>query len=224
MRFVKFILCASLMLAAALPDAARADLDQKEWVPGYIRSTSKGAERDSIWALGHAYRQWTFDQNSISDDNSNLDAGIVFLDEGRVRSHPERVYFYNDIPTAFRKARETGKGLVFYLFDHTCSECLFILPQLYTLPEVVEASKDFVNCYVELPLLSRDATANGLMASSLTVQFFLPGGRRLRVLDSPDLAKLMESYGQMNKYIGGLDEETLMAEPRRGFRPSRGGY
>lgn len=204
-----------LLIIIAVPGLLLAgEYEVKEYVPDYVSATHAGAARDSIWTLGHQYRQWIYDQNYIDDTNSNLDPGIVFL-EDRVRSHPERVYFYNDVYQAVNIARATGKGLAFYLFDHTCSECLFILPQMYTRPEVVEASKDFVNCYVELPRLKDDANAHGMMTSSLTVQFFLPGMRRLRVVDNPDLAKLLKSYDQMMAFIETLTDEEMMQAPRK---------
>ncbi len=111
--------------------------EAKDYVEDYIASTTEGAARDSIWDLGHAYRQWIYDQNYINDENSNLDPAIVFVEDGGIRAHPERVYFYNEVSVAVQKAKDTGRALAFYLFDHTCSECLFILPQLYTQPEVV---------------------------------------------------------------------------------------
>ena len=220
MRMLKVLL---LLLAAPGLRLAE-DYKAKEYVPDYVSATDKGAARDSLFYVGHGYRQWIYDQNFIANDNSNLDPGIVFLDDGRIRSHPDRVYFYNEIVEAVDLARATGKGLAFYLFDHTCSECLFILPQLYGRPDVVEASKDFVNCYVELPRLKREATGAGMTSASLTVQFFLPGMRRLRVVDNPDLAKLMKSYEQMTAYIETLTDDQMMAEPRQGWAPNPGGY
>jgi len=214
-----------LLLLITIPGLLLAeDYKAKEYVPGYISATEAGAARDSLWTLGHGYRQWIFDQNYIDNENSNLDRGIVFLDDGRVRFHPDRVYFYNDISVAVDIARATGKGLAFYLFDHTCSECLFILPQLYTRPDVVEASKDFVNCYVELPRLKQEANGAGMMAASLTVQFFLPGMKRMRVVDNPDLAKLMQSYEQMGAYVAKLTDEERMSPPRQGWAKNPGGY
>jgi len=54
-----------------------------------------------------------------------------------------------------------------------------------------------------------------MMTSSLTVQFFLPGMRRLRVVDNPDLAKLLKSYDQMMAFIETLTDEEMMQAPRK---------
>lgn len=221
MRLLKFFFPALILMSASLGVGA---YETKEYVKGFISTTDKGAARDSMWALGHAYRQWIYDQNYLADDNSNLDPEVVFLDDGKLRSHAERVYFYDDVTTAIERAKASRRGLAFYLFDHTCAECLFILPQLYTRPEVVEASKDFVNCYVELPRLHNDAYNHGMMTSSLTVQFFLPGMRRVRVVDNPDEAKLIQSYREILSYIDKLDPEALLAEPKKSVVPSRSGY
>jgi hypothetical protein len=207
------VLLAGLLLGAAVPQAK-----------DILKGKDLGAARDSLWDEGHAYRQWIFDQNSVNDDNANLDREIKFTANGHLRRHPTRVYFYNEISTAVRKAKDTGRPLAFYVFDHTCSDCLFILPQLYRRPAVVNASQDFVNCYVELPRQQREATEHGLMASQLTVQFFLPGMRRLRVVDNPDEQKLLQSYAEMKAYCAKLDDAAKFAEPRQGFAPSQSGY
>jgi hypothetical protein len=212
-HLVGLALLGALLLAAAVPQAKDVLLGKE-----------LGAARDSLWDEGHAYRQWIFDQNSIHDDNSNLDRGIEFIASGHLRRHPKQVYFYNDLDLAVRKAKDTGRPIAFYVFDHTCSDCLFILPQLYRRPAVVAASQDFVNCYVELPLLQREATKHGLMASQLTVQFFLPGMRRMRVVDNPDEKKLLQSYAEMKAYVDKLDEAAKFAAPRQGFVPSQSGY
>ncbi|MCB1161543.1 MAG: hypothetical protein R3C71_01225 [Candidatus Krumholzibacteriia bacterium] len=216
MRALLIAATAVLLAGALVPDgptSAREILD----------NDTVGAARDSLWQEGHNYRQWIYDQNFIGDDNANLDPEISFLADGRVRTHPSRVYFYDDLDVAFRKAKDTGLPLAFYIFDHTCSDCLFVLPQLYRIPEVVEASKDFVNCYVELPRQRREAMDAGLMTSSLTVQFFLPGGRRLRVVTSPDDEKLLKSYADIKAYVADLAEDELYQEPRR-MSTSRSGY
>lgn len=183
-----------------------------------------GAARDSLWEEGHAYRQWVFDQNSIADDNSNLDPKIKLIAGGHLRSHEGQVYFYNDIATAVRKAKDTGRPLAFHVFDHTCADCLFLLPQLYRLPAVVAASRDFVNCYIELPRQAREASENGIMASQLTVQFFLPGMRRLRVAELGDEKTLLRNYAEMKAYCAKLSDVEKLAEPRGGFTPSQRGY
>jgi hypothetical protein len=206
-------LLGGLLFAAAAPQAK-----------DILLGKELGAARDSLWDEGHAYRQWIFDQNSINDDNANLDRAIKFTANGHLRRHPTRVYFYNDLNTAVRKAKDTGRPIAFYVFDHTCSDCLFILPQLYRRPAVVAASQDFVNCYVELPIQQREATEHGLMASQLTVQFFLPGMRRLRVVDSPDEKKLLQNYAEMKAYVDKLSDADKFAAPRQGFAPSQGGY
>jgi hypothetical protein len=202
-------------------------LVQSTFAPAYateiLDNQTVGAARDSLWHEGHAYRQWIYDQNFIGDDNSNLDPEISFLADGKVRAHPTRVYFYNDMDVAFHKARETGMTVAFYVFDHTCSDCLFILPQLYRIPEVVEASKDFVNCYVELPRQQREAFDAGLMTSSLTVQFFLPGGRRMRVVSNPDDEKLLKNYDDIKAYVAKLDEDEIYQE-RHKVNTTRSGY
>jgi hypothetical protein len=214
-----------LLFMTPFVSAGEYGFEAKEYVEGYIPANSTGAPRDSIWNLAHAYRQWIYDQNYISDENSNLDPSIVFVADGGIRSHPDRVYFYNEISIAIQKAKDTGRALAFYLFDHTCAECLFILPQLYTQPEVVEASKDFVNCYVELPRQKSEADGTGMMSSSLTVQYFTPGLRRLRVVDSPDQAKLMKSYSDMLAYYEKLSDEERRQEPRKANWPkANGGY
>lgn len=212
-RIVSLIVIGGSLLAATSPEAK-----------DILLGKELGAARDSLWEEGHAYRQWVFDQNTINDDNSNLDREIKLIAGGHLRSHPSRVYFYNEIATAVRKAKDTGRPLAFYVFDHTCADCLFILPQLYRRPAVVAASQDFVNCYVELPRQQREATDAGLMASQLTVQFFLPGMRRLRVVDNPDEKTLLRNYTEMKAYVDKLDDEAKFAEPRAGFSSSRGGY
>ena len=174
-----------------------------------------GAQRDSLWWEGHRYRQWIYDQNFIDDQNSNLDQEIIILAEGKIRSHPERVYFYNDTGLAVRIAAETKWPLAFYVFDHTCTDCLYDLPNLYTDPQIVEASQDFINVYIELPRQHREAATLGIMKSGKTVQFFLPGLRRLRVVDSPEKEELLLVYDMMLTYIGKLNDEALMKPPRR---------
>lgn len=212
-RLATLAFLAALLLAAAAAPAQEIRLGKE-----------LGAARDSLWDEGHKYRQWIYDQNSINDDNSNLDREISFLANGHLRRHATRVYFYNDIATAMRKAKDTGRPLAFYVFDHTCSDCLFLLPQLYRRPAVVKASQDFVNCYVELPRQQREASEHGLMASQLTVQFFLPGMRRLRVVSDPDEKTLLASYAEMKAYCDKLDPAAKFAEPRRGLAPSQSGY
>ncbi len=171
------------------------------------------AERDSLWYKGHEYRQWIYDQNSISNKNSNLDPKISFIEEGRIRIHEDQVYFYDNIDLAIQIAHETVVPLAFYLFDHTCRTCLYQLPELYREPELVEASRDFINVYVELPRLSKRATSLGMMNSNLTVQFFLPSMRRLRVLDNAEKENLLETYGLMLDYVESLTiEERLNRE------------
>lgn len=183
-----------------------------------------GAARDSLWEEGHAYRQWVFDQNAIGDENSNLDPKIKLIAGGHLRTHERQVYFYNDIATAVRKAKDTGRPLAFHVFDHTCADCLFLLPQLYRLPAVVAASRDFVNCYIELPRQTREATASGIMTSQLTVQFFLPGMRRLRVAELRDEQSLLRNFAEMKSYCAKLSDAEKLAEPRGGFTPSQSGY
>lgn len=212
-HLVGLVLLGGLLLTAAIPQA-------KDILTG----KELGAARDSLWDEGHAYRQWIFDQNSIDDDNANLDREIKFTVNGHLRRHATRVYFYNEIATAVRKAKDTGLPLAFYVFDHTCSDCLFVLPQLYRRPAVVAASQDFVNCYVELPRQGREATEHGLMASQLTVQFFLPGMRRLRVVDNPDEKKLLLNYAEIKAHCAKLDDAAKFAEPTQGFAPSQSGY
>lgn len=183
-----------------------------------------GAARDSLWEEGHGYRQWVFDQNSITDDNSNLDPKIKLIAGGHLRSHASQVYFYNDISTAVRKAKDTGRPLAFHVFDHTCADCLFILPQLYRRPAVVAASRDFVNCYIELPRQTHEAAEVGIMTSQLTVQFFLPGMRRLRVAEIADEKSLLRQYEEMKAYCAKLSDDEKLAAPRSGITPSQSGY
>ncbi|MBN2170721.1 MAG: hypothetical protein JW819_05315 [Candidatus Krumholzibacteriota bacterium] len=173
------------------------------------------AVRDSLWYAGHEYRQWIYDQNSIDDRNSNLDPDIDFIAAGRIRVHPNRVYFYNDLDLAVRISAETKIPLALYLFDHTCRDCLYRLPSLYTDSTLVAASRDFINVYVEIPKEHRRCLQMGIMESSLTVQFFLPGLRRLRVVDDPDRALLLETYGIIRDYAAGLTDEQMMEAPRR---------
>ncbi|MBC8366050.1 hypothetical protein H8E52_01435 [bacterium] len=171
------------------------------------------AERDSLWYKGHEYRQWIYDQNSISNKNSNLDPKIGFLEEGRIRYHEDQVYFYDNIDLAIQIAHETGVPLAFYLFDHTCRTCLYRLPVLYRDAEVVEQSRKFINVYVELPRQQRQASQLGMMNASLTVQFFLPSMRRLRVLDDAEKDNLLETYRLMLNYVENLSfEERLNRE------------
>lgn len=213
-----------LLILAVSASAEESGFEAKDYVEGYIASTTTGAVRDSVWTVAHAYRQWIYDQNFISDENSNLDPEIVFVADGGIRSHPERVYFYNEVAIAVQKAKDTGRALAFYVFDHTCTECLFILPQLYTQPDIVESSKDFVNCYIELPRQTKEANSAGLMSSSLTVQFFTPGQRRLRVVDNPDHAKLAKSFKDIQAYYESLSEEERHKAPKKVNWPkSRGG-
>ncbi|MBM4118511.1 hypothetical protein FJ251_12395 [bacterium] len=183
-----------------------------------------GAARDSLWDEGHRYRQWIYEQNLVADGDAKLDPKIKLTAGGKLRSHGGQVYFYNDIAAAVRVARETGRPLAFHVFDHTCADCLFILPQLYRRPAVVAASRDFVNCYVELPRQAREASDSGLTASQLTVQFFLPGMRRLRVTDLSDEKTLLGSFAEMKAYCGKLSDAEKMAEPRRGIAPTQRGY
>ena len=90
----------------------------------------------------------------------------------------------------------------------------------------MEASKDFVNCYVELPRQKKEADNAGMMSSSLTVQFFTPGLRRLRVVDNPDETKLMGAYRTMLSYYEKLEEDERMQAPKKVNWPrsSGGGY
>jgi len=171
------------------------------------------SERDSLWYKGHEYRQWIYDQNSISNKNSNLDPKISFIQEGRIRVHEDQVYFYDNIDLSIQISRETGVPLAFYLFDHTCRTCLYRLPELYRFAEVVEASRNFINVYIELPRQAKRATQLGMMNSNLTVQFFLPSMRRLRVLDNAEKENLIETYGLMLNYVESLSiEERLNRE------------
>ncbi len=218
-----FSLFLLLLVLSSAAGATQSGFKAKEYVKGYISATSTGAARDSIWDVAHAYRQWIYDQNFIADDNSNLDPEIVLLADGGIRSHPDRVYFYNEISVAIQKAKDTGRAIAFYLFDHTCTECLFILPQMYTLPEVVEASKDYVNCYVELPRQKKEADGTGIMSSSLTVQFFTPGLRRMRVVDNPDLAKLVKSFADITAYYEKLGAKEKIQPPRQANWPKKSG-
>ncbi len=169
------------------------------------------AERDSLWYKGHEYRQWIYDQNKIGDRNSNLDPKIDFIAEGRIRTHQDRVYFYDNIELGIQIAKETGFPLAFYLFDHTCRSCLYQLPENYGNPEVVEKSRQFVNVYVELPRLASRLASYGMMNSSLTVQFFLPSMRRLRVLDNATVETVLTTYDEMLKYWGSLTKEERLS-------------
>jgi len=181
------------------------------------------AHRDSAWYKGHEYRQWIYDQNRIGDKNSNLDPAIDFVADGRIRIHPDRVYFYDDIDLAIQIAKETGYPLAFYLFDHTCSTCLYRLPQVYSLPEIVEKSRNFVNVYVELPRYAERVNALGMMNSSLTVQFFLPSMRRLRVLDDADADNLLGTYDEILAYWSKLTEKERLDRSLE-LKRSRAGY
>jgi len=205
-----------LILACLLAPAAATAEDAKPRLKGT-------AVRDSLWYAGHQYRQWIYDQNYIGDTNSNLDPDIGFIADGRIRTHPEKVYFYDDLDLALRIAIETQTPLALYLFDHTCRDCLYRLPELYTDSTVVAASLDFVNVYVEIPKEHKRCLQMGIMESSLTVQFFLPGLRRLRVVDDPDRELLLETYGIIRDYVAGLTEEEMMKAPRRPSitRPAR---
>ncbi|MCP4549131.1 MAG: hypothetical protein GY835_21980 [bacterium] len=185
--------------------------------------TLKGtAERDSLWYEGHAYRQWIYDQNYIGDQNSNLDPEITFIEDGQIRVHPTRVYFYNDIDLATRIAADTHRLLAFYVFDHTCRDCLYELPVLYRKPEIVAKSQEFVNVYVTIPNDHQKAFPLGIMESSLTVQFFTPGLRRLRVVSSPDEDVLLDSYHTILEYSETLSREELMQIKKRKTIKRRG--
>jgi len=168
------------------------------------------AVRDSSWYGGHAYRQWIYDQNSIGDDNSNLDPGISFIENGRIRIHTDKVYFYENLDLGMRIARETGFPIAFYLFDHTCSTCLDALDELYNDPEIVLKSRGYVNIYVELPRHSKRVGHLGLMNSSLTVQFCLPSMRPLRVVTSANKAELLEAYRLVHEYWRQLTPEERL--------------
>jgi hypothetical protein len=171
------------------------------------------AERDTLWYKGHEYRQWIYDQNSISNKNSNLDPKISFIEEGRIRIHEDQVYFYDNIDLAIQISHETAVPLAFYLFDHTCRTCLYRLPELYRDADIVEASREYINVYVELPRLSKRVSRLGMMNSNLTVQFFLPSMRRLRVLDNAEKDNLLETYSLMLDYVESLSiEERLNRE------------
>jgi hypothetical protein len=168
------------------------------------------AERDTLRTQGHEYRQWVYDQNKVGDQNSNLDQNIGFISNDRIRTHTERVYFYDQIELAIQISKETGYPLAFYLFDHTCRTCLYDLPELYTNPEVVEKSQKFINVYVELPRLEVYLSSYGMMNSGRTVQFFLPSMRRLRVLDSATVENLLETYDLMLNYVNSLTKEERL--------------
>ncbi len=181
------------------------------------------APRDTLRTQGHDYRRWMYDMNSISDRNSNLDPKMEFVADGRIRVHPERVYFYTNIDLAIQIARETGYPLAFYLFDHYCKTCIYRLVEVYENPEVVEASQDFINVYVELPRQATTVNQLGMMNSNLTAQFFLPSMRRMRVLDNADVESLLTTYPLMLDYWESLTlEERLNRELE--LKKSRSAY
>ncbi len=211
-RALSILLLLALGISRAAGDIFDESKARSEQIPG--------AQRDSLWWEGHRYRQWITDQNHLDDQNSNLDQEITFLADGLVRSHPERVYFYNSPTLAVRVAAESKWPLAVYVFDHTCQECLYELPSLYTIPEVVVASQQFVNLYIELPRQQKEAAQIGAMVSGRTVQFFLPGMRRLRVVDTPDHEELLETYELILGYISRLSKEELMTPPQKKQLPS----
>ena len=168
------------------------------------------APHDSLWYQGHAYRQWMYDQNSIGDENSNLDPELLFLRDGKVRAHPGRVYFYTNIDGAIQIARETRMPLAFYIFDHHCRDCLNQLPLIYEDPLVVEKSHGFVNVYIETPKRIKEIIPYGISGESLTAQFFTPGMRRLRMLSGVEKESLLEVYDLILNYVEKMDEEVLL--------------
>jgi len=176
-------------------------------VPGLL--LAEVAERDSLYHRGHDYRQWIFDQNYIGDQNSNLDPEISFVADGRIRVHPERVYFYNNIDLAIQIAKETGYPLSFYLSDHTCKTCLYRLPEIFENPDVVEASRNFVNVFVDMAKEGQKVNALGMMHTSLTVQIFLPSLRRLRVIVDAEAEDVLKAFDATMAYC-----ETLSFEER----------
>ncbi len=172
-----------------------------------------GAERDSLWWEGMLYREWITDVNSVDDGNENLDAEVFNVADGKIRAYPSRVYFYNDIDLAIRVSVETKMPLAFYIMDHSCAECLYSMPELYMDPDVIAKSRDFINVYVTYPYNKKRISEMRLMTSSQTVQFMLPGLRRLRVISAPSKDKLIEGYELILKYIGGLSEDELLKRP-----------
>lgn len=169
----------------------------------------KVAAHDSLWFQGHAYRQWMYDQNSIGDRSSNLDVKIEFIADGKIRIHQERVYFYTNIDLAIQIARDTNMPLAIYVFDHTCSNCLNHLPELYERPDVIEKSRHFVNVYIEIPRDNPLLLPLGIMSESLSVQFFTPGMRRIRALSGVRLDNLLLTYDLIIKHVETLSEENM---------------
>ena len=169
----------------------------------------KDAAHDSLWFQGHAYRQWMYDQNSIDDRSSNLDVKIEFIADGKLRIHQERAYFYTNIDIAIQIARDTNMPLAFYVFDHTCSNCLNQLPELYERPDVIEKSRHFVNVYIEIPRDNNLLLPLGIMSESMSVQFFTPGMRRMRALSGVRLDNLLLTYDLIIKHVETLSEENM---------------
>jgi hypothetical protein len=205
-----FILIALIIVVGALTAQGETPMEKSrrlsEGVPG--------AERDSLWWEGMFYREWIEDVNSVGDENENLDPEIFFIEDGNIRCYPSRVYFYNDIDLAIRIAAETKFPLAFHLMDHSCADCLYAMPGIYMNQEVIEKSRNFVNVYVHYPYKKDRIAELGMMTSASTVQFLLPGLRRLRVLTDPDSQKLLETFDLMLDYISKLSPEELIERPK----------
>ena len=177
-------------------------------------SEAKGDNaREAYWWDGMIYREWIRDMNSLSDDNGNLDENIYFVADGKVRAHPEKIYFYNDIDLAIQISAGTKMPLAFYVMDESCEDCLYLMTEVFMDPVIVEKSRGFVNVYVRFPYFKNRVSELRMMTSAPTVQFLLPGLRRLRALTRPGVENLSETYDLINKHIAGLTPEQMMERP-----------
>ncbi|MDP6796909.1 MAG: hypothetical protein QGG33_03705, partial [Candidatus Krumholzibacteria bacterium] len=140
--------------------------------------------------------------------------------------HSGRVYFYDNLDLAMQLGRETGFPIAFYIFDHQCQTCLYRLGELYFDPTIVAKSRKFINVYVEVPKMRPRLSKLGISNSNLTVQFFLPGMRRLRVLDDAEKENLSHTYDLIFEKYHSLSPEERMKPPRppKQFRMSPNQY
>ena len=165
------------------------------------------------WYAGHDYRNWIYDQNAVDNENSNLDEKIEFIVDGKVRKHPEKVYFYNNFDAVSFLAADTKLPIAFWVFSDDCRDCLYDIVDWGTDPEIVERSWNFINVYVDKKRDARRINTLRMMSTSRSVQFYLPGLRRLRAAEIRKNGDLVEAYDTILEHVQTLTEAELMEPP-----------